>query len=314
MQAAIQGELSSIIAEKIELVKSFQEEYGASPLWVPVSGGKDSVAVWALASSATRDYAVVFIHIPGQSHADNVSTVYSVADRLGVRDRMVVRVSKTRLIRDKLRQALESCGRPCLLHVIAYTHRGEDYWSAMKRYGFPAPLGRFGKGTRWCCGVFKHRVLQRLPYNGDRMGVPWKYGVNGVKATDSPYRARKYKSDVQTWEKTRDTYLFPLRTLRDPQVWGILEYYGLAGTVRLQYDKWGRSPNCMFCPMLGKTRINRTAPALPEPVKEKIAETLGELLPRYKPGTYSRRMIQLWLEAIGRQVTQGRPAGALVED
>ncbi|MCE4620797.1 MAG: hypothetical protein F7C33_07235 [Desulfurococcales archaeon] len=314
MQNTSTREIKKVIEEKIELIKVFLESTGASPLWVPVSGGKDSVAVWALANGATRDYATVFIHIPGQSHADNITTVYGVADRLGVKDRAVVRVSKTRLIRDKLSQALESCGRPCLLHVIAYTHRGEDYWAAMKRYGFPAPLGRFGKGTRWCCGVFKHRVLQRLPYNGERMGVPWKYGVNGVKATDSPYRARKYRSDVQTWEKTRDTYLFPLRTLRDPQVWGILEYYGLAGIVRLQYDKWGRSPNCMFCPMLGKTRINRTAPAIPESVREKIAGTLWELLPRYKPGTYSRRMIQLWLEALGKQVAQERPGEALAED
>lgn len=283
----------------VEKIRWFVDTYGPEWLYVPVSGGKDSVAVWGAASRAGVGYVAVYIHVPGQSHADNVSAVYRVAGLLGARDRRVVRVSETRAIRARLGEALETCRLPCLLHVVAYTGRGEDYWEAMERYGYPAPLGRFGRGTRWCCGVFKHRVLQRLPYNGRRSGAPWKYGANGVKATDSPYRARRYTRDVITWEATRDTYLFPLRTMSDGEVWGLLGELGLRGAVAPQYEKWGRSPNCMFCPMVGRRElVEKTVRAMPPALREKLASQLEELLPRYKPTTFSYKSIRLWLDVL----------------
>ncbi len=282
-----------------EKVQRFYEEHPMDYLWVPVSGGKDSALVWALATIARVPHVAVFIHIPGQTHRDNVETVYRLAEKLEARDRRVVTVAETRRIRERLQAALEGCRLPCLLHVVAYTTRGEDYWQAMKRHGYPAPLGRFGRGTRWCCGVFKHRVLQRLPYNGTRSGQPWKYGMDGVKATDSPYRRKRYTSDVITWERTRDTYLFPLRLLTDEQVWTLLEQLHLAPIVKPQYQRWGRSPNCMFCPMIGRrSQIEKTVQAMTPAMRRLLKETLEELLPRYKPTTFSYRSITRWLEAL----------------
>ena len=240
----------------------------------------------------------VFIQIPGQTVADNIKAVEGLAEALGVRDTVTVVVRETKRIRDELGNTLSTCSLPCLLRVIPFTPRGEDFWEAMLRYGFPAPLGRFGKGTRWCCGTFKHRILNRLPYNGRRNGVPWKYGVDGTKATDSPYRAKKYREDIMTWETTKDTYYLPLRSLSDDEVWSLLEIMNLAHIVRLQYEKWGRAPNCFFCPMLGKRALQKTVGAMTPQQRAHVAKYLRLVLPRYKCGTYSARAIRQWLEAI----------------
>ena len=290
--------MNTQIAELEGLIEGFIDRYKPSPLWVPVSGGKDSAAVWGLVSRVTSDYAVVYIQIPGQTHMDNVRSVLETARILGVKSQRTVRVDKTRLIREKLESALRECQRPCLLRVVAFDTHGRDFWAAMSQYGFPAPLGRFGRGTRWCCGVFKHRVLQRLPYNGCRNGRPWKYGVNGVKATDSPYRRKRYTSHEQTWEKTRDTYLFPLLNLTDKQVWQLLDRLNLTRAVAPQYNAWGRSPNCMWCPLIGKTRAARTAQAIPPGMRALITRHLLGLRDRYKEGTYSREKIDQWLQIL----------------
>ncbi len=290
---------AALLEELTERVRTFYQVFRPRFLWVPVSGGKDSAAVWGLAARAGVPYVAVYIQIPGQSHADNLRAVLETARLLGVEERRVVRVAETRRIKKTLSEALEGCEPPCLLHVVAYTHRGEDFWAAMRRYGYPAPLGRFGKGTRWCCGTFKHRVLGRLPCNGDRWGRPWRFGMDGVKATDSPYRAKRYTHDIITWPDTRDTYLFPLRTLRDDEVWRLLDLLGLSDAVRPQYEKWGRSPNCMFCPMIGRRElIERTVEAMPPAARRLLREVLEELLPRYKPTTFSYRSITKWLAAL----------------
>ncbi len=295
----MQRQIKDVVMEAQDKIKLFLDKYGPEFLWVLVSGGKDSAAVWALADSVTRNYVAVFVHIAGQTHSDNVKTVYDLARILDVRDVVRVRVDATRRIMKKLEEALETCGQPCLLHVVVFTHRGEDFWQALMRYGYPAPLGRFGKGTRWCCGTFKHRVFNRLPYNGYHNGEPWRYGVDGVKATDSPYRRKKYTSDVLTWERTRDTYLFPLRLLSDEQVWGILRYYGLYEVVYQQYERWGRAPNCMFCPMVGRRElIAKTVEAMPESMRKLVYSHLYTLLPRYKETTFSYKSIRKWLEVL----------------
>lgn len=284
-----------LIDEGVERVRWFLGEYSPEYLWVPVSGGKDSAAVWGLVARATSEYIAVFIQIPGQTHRDNIESVYMQARILNVRDHVLVKVSKTRLIRGTLEEAVSTCSRPCLLHILAFDTHGRDYWAAMRQYGFPAPLGRFGKGTRWCCGTFKHRVLERLPYNGRRDGKPWKYGADGVKAADSPYRRKRYTSMVQSWERTRDTYLFPLLTATDKEVWGLLRELGLFEAVVKQYERWGRSPNCMWCPMLGKKAVERTYEAMPQAMKKLVARELEALRPRYKPTTFSYKAISWWL-------------------
>ena len=291
--------MKPLLRELTGKVRLFYSVFRPRFLWVPVSGGKDSALVWALASEAGVPYAAVYIQIPGQSHGDNLRSVLETARLLGVEERRLVVVRETRLIKQRLSEALGSCSLPCLLHVIPYTHRGEDFWAAMRRYGYPAPLGRFGKGTRWCCGTFKHRVLQRLPPSGARGTLPWRYGMDGVKATDSPYRAKKYTMDIVTWPATRDTYLFPLRSLSDTQVWSLLEELGLDRAVRPQYEKWGRSPNCMFCPMIGRRElIEKTVENMPPGARRLLRETLQELLPRYKPTTFSHKSIKKWLQAL----------------
>jgi len=294
----------SLLHELVEKIRIFYNVFRPRFLWVPVSGGKDSAAVWGLAAEARIPYVAVYIQIPGQTHADNVRAVLGTARLLGVRERRAVRVSETRKIRSILANELEKCSPPCLLQIIPYTHRGEDFWAAMKRYGYPAPLGRFGKGTRWCCGTFKHRVLGRLPFNGKRGEKPWRFGMDGVKATDSPYRAKRYTHDIITWPETRDTYLFPLRVLEDHEVWALLRLLGLEDAVRPQYEKWGRSPNCMFCPMVGRRElIERAVRAMPPAARSLLRETLEELLPRYKPSTFSYRSINKWLDALNHVET-----------
>ena len=166
------GVLERLVDEARGKVRGFLRDYRPEFLYVLVSGGKDSVAVWALVDSVTDEYVAVFLHIAGQSHADNINAVYRVARELGVSSRSVVRVDATRSIRGRLREAIDSCSRPCLLHVIVYTHRGEDFWAALLRYGYPTPFSKYGWGVRWCCGTFKHRVFNRLPYNGVRGGTP----------------------------------------------------------------------------------------------------------------------------------------------
>ena len=294
-KAGIEG----LINELKYKVRDFMARYEPEYLYVLVSGGKDSVAAWSIVNDTIRNYVVIYIHIPGQTHADNIETVYRVAEKLDIKDTRRVVVKETRLIRKQLKEAIDSCNLPCLLHIIVFTHRGEDFWKALKRYGYPAPFGIFGKGTRWCCGTFKHRVFNRLPYNGEYNGVPWKFGVDGPKATDSSYRRKVYVSDIMTWEKTRDTYLLLLRTLTDDDVWRILKYYGLYDIVYKQYMKWGRSPNCMFCPMIGMKNALLTILALNDETKKFIASNLRELLPRYKPGTFSYNSITKWLKALG---------------
>lgn|GEM_PF-6600574 len=287
--------ITAAAIEKAAKIREFFGETGAEHLWVPVSGGKDSAAVWGLAARAGVPYVAVFIQIPGQTVADNIRAVEGLARALGVKDSATVVIRETRRVRDELSGVLSTCSLPCLLRVIPFTPRGEGFWEAMLRYGFPAPLGRFGMGTRWCCGTFKHRVLNRLPYNGRRNGEPWKYGIDGTKATDSPYRARKYTADVMTWEGTRDTYYLPLRTLRDEDVWALLKVMGLVEIVMPQYERWGRAPNCFFCPMLGKKAIQKTARAMTPQQRAHVAKHLRQLLPKYKKGTYSRREIEEWL-------------------
>ncbi len=295
----IEAKKRALTSDRITLIKQFMDVFAPDYLYVLVSGGKDSVAAWSLVNDAVRDYVVVYNHIPGQTHTDNVEVVYSVADKLGVKDKARVIVKETRRIRDQLRESIESCRMPCLLHVIVYTHRGEDYWSAMKRYGYPAPLGRWGMGTRWCCGVFKHRIFNRLPYNGTYNGKEWKYGVDGSKATDSPYRRKIYVKDIMTWVKTRDTYLLPLRTLSNEDVWTILRFYGLYEIVHKQYEVWGRAPNCTFCPMLSRRKAEITVKAMSPAMRKHISGILKEIRGRYKETTFSYRSINTWLQLLG---------------
>ncbi len=287
--------IAAAVSERATKIREFLAGTGAEYLWVPVSGGKDSAAVWGLTAAAGVPYVAVYIQIPGQTVADNIRAVELIAKALGVRDTTVVVVGETRRIRDELGNALSTCTLPCLLRIVPFTPRGEDFWAAMLRYGFPAPLGRFGKGTRWCCGTFKHRVLNRLPYNGRRNGEPWKYGVDGTKATDSPYRARVYQRDIMTWEATRDTYFLPLRTVTDAEVWEMLEAMGLISAVKPQYEKWGRAPNCFFCPMIGKKSVEKVVSAMTSQQKMLVIKYLKEVLPRYKKETYSYKAITEWL-------------------
>ena len=296
--------VGAIIRKRVAGIRRFFLDYSPDYLYVPVSGGKDSAAVWGLVARAGVPYVAVFIQIPGQTVADNIAAVEGLAKALGVKDSVTVVVKETEGIWPRLSGAIAGCRKPCLMRVIPFTQYGEDFWGAMLRYGFPAPLGRFGMGTRWCCGTFKHRVLNRLPYNGRLNGRPWRFGVNGIKATDSPYRRKKYREDVMTWESTKDTYYFPLRTLTDDIVWRIMKALRLAEIVRPQYERWGRAPNCFFCPMLGKRAMAATVKAMTPQQRALVVEHLRRVLPRYKEGTYSYRSIKEWLEVIEGEANQ----------
>lgn len=85
-----------------------------------------------------------------------------------------------------------------------------------------------------------------------------------------------------------DYTLAPLCDLRDPQVWALLEYYGIRSIVARQYEKWGRSPNCVLCPLASKRQLQRAVRQLPTGFMKRYYEAL-----RDHHGSLSSRLLRI---------------------
>jgi 3'-phosphoadenosine 5'-phosphosulfate sulfotransferase (PAPS reductase)/FAD synthetase len=200
------------------------------------------------------------------------------------------------------------------VYAVVADHRlGLPYWEAVARYGWPAPLERWGGGKRWCCAHFKANWLAERHPNGVYEGRPARFLAVGIRRQESHYRARLWAG--RTWQVfenrdgTVDVALAPIVDLSEADVWALLSHYGLRDAVRPQYERWGRAPNCALCPLMGRSAVERAAERLPTGYLEAVARTLRRILPRYGGSTLARRRIEEWLKIIeaelGRRRTEG---------
>ena len=220
-------------------VESRIRRFARGDLLVAWSGGKDSTLVLLAALSAAPGRVVAaYIHVVGQTHADNVRVALSVADRLGLE---VVRV--------------RACGRrldaprvvrpPALLHILSGGTGCRGFWALVRDKGWPVQAG----GERWCCSEFKIKPLESVARR-----LHLRRHVVGVKASDSWRRARilsRLGPGLPVIRHQAAITLYPIHDLSDGEVWALLRHYdrGIHDAVRFQYERWGFSPNCALCPM-----------------------------------------------------------------
>ena len=255
----------SIVYRKINMIRAWLSEYNNPvPVYVGFSGGKDSSATLALAVDAwPHDIIGVFWHIPGQTIIDNVLVARRVAKTLGLRWETIHVVEPLEVM-----QAIDPASPGVVYHVVIGR---EPYWVKLAANGPPSPPPR----PRWCCRFYKEDPMNWLPVIGKT-----RYIITGVKRTDSPARAKRWDNRCEQEFRPRqgparlDIALAPICDLRDPEVWAVLEYYGLDDIIRGQYEKWGRSPNCVLCPLASKRQLERAARLLPTSYLQRYHEAL----------------------------------------
>lgn len=252
--------LPSRLAARVEArVLEFWERHGRPALYVGFSGGKDSSAVLAAAVRAVGVDATVawFWHIPGQTVKDNIQAAREVARALGLSWR-TIRVG-------------EPSGlwglRPepgTVYHVI---RGGPPYWELLAARG--PPFLRH----RWCCKYYKEDLLAET--RPQRPGH--RYVLTGVRPSDSRARASLWSSPEREFKSKHgvvDHALAPLWGLTTQDVWLLLEHYGLKEIVEQQYRVWGRSPNCVLCPLSSKKQLEKAARQLPTPFLQRYYDAL----------------------------------------
>lgn len=276
----LEGYVESIVSRKEGLIREWLGRNGYPSYYVGFSGGKDSTAVLALAARAYPEGLIgVFVHIPGQTVTDNVVAARGVARELGL-SWETLRVGDPR----ELSESIDPSVGGVVYHVIVGRR---PYWELLRVKGSPAPPPR----PRWCCRYYKEEPMNWLPpsrSDGSR------FIVTGVKRADSRARARRWADSCEHLFKPRvgparlDVTLAPLCDLNHADVWGILEYLGLYGIVRRQYEKWGRSPNCVLCPLASKRQLERAVKQLPTGFLERYYVAL-----RGHGGTLSSRLLRI---------------------
>ncbi len=257
------GQVEQIAAKVEKRIRNFWDRHGRPTLYVGFSGGKDSAAVLAAAVRAVGREAVVawFWHIPGQTHRDNLAAARGVAERLGLGWRFI-RVGEPR----ELQRVDPEPGT-----VYQVLRAGPPYWALLRLHGPPAPPPY----PRWCCKLYKEEPLAWLP----PQKPPYRYIVTGVKRADSRARAKRWpqgcEREFRAPRGIRDLAIAPLCDLDDAQVWALLEHLGLRGIVEEQYRKWGRSPNCVLCPLASRAQLVRAARLLPHPYVQRFLDALA---------------------------------------
>ena len=252
--------LGETLARRVEArIKEWWLKHGRPHVWVGFSGGKDSSTVLAAAVASGVTFSAVFWHIPGQTHGDNAAAARAVARALGLEWRGI-RVRTPREL-----GSLEA--EPGIVyHVVV---GGRPYWEMLRVKGPPSPPPR----PRWCCKYYKEEPLQHLP--PARPGH--RFILTGAKRADSPARARRWQEcerDFRAKHGVVDHALAPLCDLRDPDVWILLRHYGIHDIVGRQYEVWGRSPNCVLCPLAGKAQLEAAVRRLPTPFLERYYRAL----------------------------------------
>ena len=294
------AELAKLARER---VKAFIERHGPEFIYVDWSAGKDSTAALAAAMDCCPGMVTAtFLHLLGQTHADNAAAALAVARRYGMG---VARYTGLRTP-GELRRALERDAgwrrRPSLLYVVTRAPRGLDYWSATLRYGIEVPLERAGRGKRWACHHMKSRWLAARPPSGVYGGRPARFVLTGIRREESPYRARQWRSLERVFEarggREAEVVLAPVADLSEEEVWELLRFHGLEELVRPQYLRWTRAPNCVICPMMGRAALRRAVGNLPRGYLERVASVLRGLRGRYREGTRSRELVEEMLGAV----------------
>ena len=306
LEAWVRVDASRIAARVEERVRRFIDEYRPRFVYVMFSGGKDSATALAAAMRVAPNRVVaVFSHIVGQTHHLNLQAALETAKHLGMRVRVLRPGSPGEL---RLALLREPPRPPELLVVVVSYRHGLSYWDAVLRYGFPAPAERFGRGLRWCCSEFKEKWWHELPANTVYNGRPAKALIAGVKASDSPYRAKRWKQPVNIFRAAQGQYriaLAPLYDLRDHHVWSLLRHYGLYETIHKQYEVFGHSPNCVLCPLMNMEAFEKTIRVLPKSYLKRVLDVLVKVRGRYRDGTFSATRLDKWIRMIREVISDG---------
>ncbi len=298
--------LHRIVEERIE---RFIERHRPRWIYVDWSGGKDSTAALLAAHKCCKDMVVAtFLHLAGQTHVDNVRAVLELAKRLGMRIYRYTGLKRPEQLRAMILRDRPWESTPALIYAVT-TANGMDYWEATRKYGFEAPLERFGKGKRWACAMMKSNWLTARPPNGYYEGKPARFTIVGIRRQESAYRARLWQGKIEQvfgerYQREPDIVLAPLADLSEHDVWELLRHYGAYDTVRQQYERWRRAPNCVLCPLAGKQAVQQAISNLPSGYLERVLNVLSEVSSRYREDTFSRRRIDEWIAMIRHELAR----------
>ncbi len=291
----------------IRIIRKAIEEYKPRPLYIMFSGGKDSALATYYTLKVTGNVIMIFIHIPGQTHLDNIRAVYGFVKELEEKIGEKIRVKRITCRRKKdllVTVYREMENTPILIHAICNSYTlGLPYWQAVERYGFPAPSERFnnGQGKRWCCAEFKSLWFNTLPPNNPRRQ---RVLVSGVKRFDSVYRRKRYREYILSFKSTHTRYedvvVFPLIDYTDVEVILELRKQGF-NSILEQYKKWRRSPNCVLCPLMGREALMKAVDNLPCNYIRSLLPFLEKLRQRYRENTFTYKKLTEWINTMRRK-------------
>ena len=104
------------------------------------------------------------------------------------------------------------------------------------------------------------------------------------------------------YQKVPDVALAPIADFTEPEVWRLLELYGLKELMEPQYTRWGRAPNCALCPLMSRDRFVKALGNLPTGYLKRVLSVLKEIRSRYREGTFSARKLDEWIPAIEEEL------------
>lgn len=289
-------------------ISRFIEEYRPRWLYVEFSGGKDSSLVLAASRAVTDSIVATFLHIVGQTHSDNSIAAIKIAERLGLTVKKVI-CRRRRELQNWFLAEQPWKEAPILVYAIVRDHRdGLDYWSAVEKRGFPAPVEQWGGGKRWCCSLFKSEWFDERPPNGAYQGRRARFIAVGIRREESRFRAKLWRDKtMQVFDNPSgiwDVVLAPIVDLSEADVWSLLKHYGIHDLVKPQYERWTRAPNCALCPLMGNKALENAVSNLPTNYLKRVLRVLETVKPRHKPGTYSAKRIDKWLQLIRSELAR----------
>jgi len=298
MQMSLLAYNRSLVKLVESRIERFVDEYKPRYIYVYFSGGKDSSAVLAASTNCCPEKVVaVYNHIVGQTHRLNVEAVIGVVKKLGLEIRRIVPRNPENL-RITLLQDPPRPGQ--LLYLVVRSYRyGLPYWDAVKKWGFPVPSERARNGVRWCCSEYKEKWWYMLPPNGVHRGRTVKYNVVGIKRSDSPHRAKTWRTMINIYDSKSMVTLAPLYDLSDNDVWSLLRSYDLYDIVKKQYDVMGESPNCTLCPLMPLHILEKAVTKLPTSYLEMVRDTIEKYGVR---GSVSEYKVSKWIEIIDKEL------------